>query len=60
MRTCAHCGGTKWGMVIQQMLTFKGYLYFCTKQCKRDYQKAQQQEVRKKQFFKWLHEERST
>jgi hypothetical protein len=57
---CAHCGGSRFGLETKKLLTFRGWLYFCKETCKNDHLKHELQELRKKQFLKWLHDGRST
>jgi hypothetical protein len=35
---CHNCGG-RFGLIHHKILTFNGYLRFCTKECKRAYEK---------------------
>ena len=58
-RACAHCHSRRFGLVRYYLITFSGQLVFCKKRCKDDYAKDVMQRVRKKQFLKWLTEERS-
>ena len=53
-RTCTNCGTSKFGLVQHRLLTFNGYLYFCSLKCRQQYQKQQQEEIRKRQFLNWL------
>jgi hypothetical protein len=45
-KRCHQCSGP-FGMVRQQILTFGGWLFFCSKKCKEDYYNRRQQELRK-------------
>lgn len=58
-RNCAYCGNTKFGLIHYKLLTFNGYLIFCTRKCKEDFAKAQQEEIRKQQFLRFLYKEKS-
>jgi hypothetical protein len=55
---CHWCHGP-FGLLRQRLLTFSGYLSFCSRRCKQDYRKHLQQEVRKRKFQKWLADETS-
>jgi hypothetical protein len=56
---CHTCGG-RFGLIHHKSLTFNGYLRFCTKACKRAYEKRIADEVRRRKFFRWLHAESGT
>lgn len=60
MARCHHCGTGKFGLVRHRLLTLSGFLVFCSNRCKDDHRKQQQQEVRKKDFAKWLYPAKST
>jgi hypothetical protein len=60
MQSCAQCGSKNFGFVQHQLLTLRGHIRFCSKHCKDDYCKQEQQEIRKRQFYSWLDAERST
>lgn len=52
---CAGCG-KKYGLVTYWYALRK----FCSHKCIRDYKLYLQQEVRKRDFLRWLFEEKST
>jgi hypothetical protein len=56
---CQHCHGP-FGLIRRRMLTFSGYLVFCSTSCIDEYRKRLQQEVRKRKFHDWLTRDRST
>ena len=56
---CHTCGG-RFGLIHHKILTFKGYLRFCKKGCKRAYQKRIADEVRRRKFVRWLQAESGT
>jgi hypothetical protein len=60
MQSCAQCGSKSFGLIQYQLLTLRDHIRFCSKHCKDDYRKQGQQEIRKRQFYRWLHVERST
>jgi len=61
MHTCANCGTHKFGMAPrEEMLTFNGFIHFCTKKCSNEYRRRAQQDRRKLDFARWLDEKRST
>ncbi len=59
MDRCAHCGNTKFGLVSYRILTFNGYLVFCTKKCQNDYRKEIMEMMHKRDFYKWLANEKN-
>ncbi len=59
MKVCYRCGG-KFGLIRYTLLTFSGYLPFCSRLCKQAYQKEIRKEVKRRKHLKWLHEETGT
>jgi len=55
---CHHCHGP-FGLLRQKLLTFSGYLNFCSAHCKKEYRKKVQQDINKRKFLAWLQEENS-
>ena len=60
MVQCAQCGTAKLGLIRHTLLTFGGYLNLCSHKCRNDYCNHLRQEVRKRKFFDWLHNENTT
>jgi len=56
MQRCQHCHG-KFGLTRHRILTFKGYLNFCSRRCKDAFVLEREDFVRKKKWFKWLYDE---
>jgi hypothetical protein len=56
---CSTCSG-KFGLVRQMILTFNGYLYFCSSNCKRKYRKEQVKRIRALKYHDWLKADTST
>ena len=56
---CHICGG-RFGLVHYKILTFNGYLRFCTKGCVRAYENRVADEVRRRKFVRWLYAESGT
>jgi hypothetical protein len=46
MKRCAHCGTTKLGLVRYRLLTFSGYLQFCSALCNSLYVERVRKEVK--------------
>jgi uncharacterized pyridoxamine 5'-phosphate oxidase family protein len=57
--SCTTCGG-KFGLVCQMILSFSGYIYFCSNRCKKTYRKEQEKRVRALKYQNWLKAETST
>jgi hypothetical protein len=58
---CSHCGARKFGLIRHRMLTFSGYLCFCSALCKAAYvERVKHETEKKKRFQKWLYNEPST
>jgi hypothetical protein len=53
-KRCHQCSGP-FGMVRHQLVTFSGWIFFCSKKCKDEYRKHCQLEVRKRKFRELLH-----
>jgi hypothetical protein len=47
---CHHCSGP-FGSVRHQLITFSGWIVFCSSRCKNDYRKRLQREIRKRKFL---------
>ena len=46
------------GLVRHRIVTFGGFLHFCSKKCLEEHRERLQQEVRRRKFQEWLHEKR--
>jgi len=47
-RRCASCHGAQWGLVRQYVLTWSGWLHFCSFKCKADFVRHREQETQRR------------
>jgi hypothetical protein len=50
---CHQCGG-RFGLIRHQLLTFSGYLQFCSKGCLKAYASEIRKKVAKRRILGWL------
>jgi hypothetical protein len=53
-KRCHQCSGP-FGMVRHHLVTFDGWIFYCSKKCKDDHRRHRQQEVMRRKFRELLH-----
>jgi len=53
MRRCHQCRG-RFGLTRRYVLTFAGYLHFCSKECVADWRHDVEEAARSQKFCAWL------
>ena len=52
-KRCHQCSGP-FGMVRHHLVTFNGWIFYCSKNCKDEHRRHRQQEVRRRKFRELL------
>ena len=53
---CHQCGDN-FGLIRHKLLTFSGYVHFCSKKCLNAYKSETRKKVAKQRFLAWLSDE---